>query len=104
MKIAYIAGPYRAETQEGIRRNIAHARRVAEKYWRLGYAVFCPHLNSAHMDGVVDDAVFLAGDIAILKRCHVVVAMSTWSNSVGATKEIELADDLEIEVIYDDLP
>ena len=102
MKIAYIAGPYRSETPEGVRRNIAHARRVAEKYWRLGYAVFCPHLNSAHMDGVVPDENFLAGDIIILKRCDVVVAMKTWAKSKGATKEIELADELEIEVIYDD--
>ena len=102
MKIAYIAGPYRSETPEGVRRNIAHARRVAEKYWRLGFAVFCPHLNSAHMDGVVADAAFLAADIIILKRCDVVVAMKTWNRSKGATREVELADELQIEVIYDD--
>lgn len=102
MKIAYIAGPYRAENWEGVKRNIAHARRVAVRYWRLGYAVFCPHLNSAHLDDVVPDEVFLAGDIAILKRCDVVVAMKTWSKSKGAAREIELADELQIEVIYDD--
>lgn len=104
MKIAYIAGPYRADNYHGVMQNIAHARRVAEKYWRLGYAVICPHLNSAYMDGVVDDAVFLAADITMMKRCNLVVAMVTWSKSEGATKEINLAEDIEMEIVYDDTP
>ncbi len=103
MKVAYIAGPYRAGTYEGMVRNIRHAKRVAEKYWKLGYAVICPHMNSAHLDGLVPDEVFLSAGLEMVRRSNVVVAMATWAASEGATKEIELADELEIEVVYDDL-
>lgn len=102
MKLAYIAGPYRSQSVHRIIENIAEAHQVAVKYWKLGYAVVCPHLNSALMDGSVHDEVFLAGDIEILKRCDVVVAMKSWDTSPGAKREIELADSLEIPVIYDD--
>lgn len=106
MKIAYIAGPYRAGQGRTIDENISAARKVAEKYWRKGYAVFCPHLNSAQMDGVVPDKNFLDGDILIMKRLirgegDVVVAMQNWNESFGATYEVNLAEELEMEVVYD---
>jgi hypothetical protein len=45
--------------------------------------------------------LWLEGDIAIMKRCDVVVAMSTWEKSTGAKAEIELAARLGIEIIFD---
>ena len=101
VEIAYIAGPYRADTVAGIRRNIENARKVAEKYWKLGYAVFCPHLNSAFMDGICPDENFLEGGLEILKRCDVLVMVDGWMDSTGARAEHDMAMVEDMEIIYE---
>ncbi len=101
MKIAYVVGPYRAKTIEGIARNIQAAEAVAKKYWLKGYAVICPHKNTAFFDGLTDDDVWLDGDLEILSRCDVVVAMQGWDKSWGAKREVEEAQKLKKEIIYD---
>jgi hypothetical protein len=100
MQIIFISGPYRASTRDGISRNIATARRHAEQLWKEGYAVLCPHLNSAHMYGVVDDQVFLDGDLAMLRRCDVVYMLPKWRESEGAKNERRMAVRWCKEVIY----
>jgi hypothetical protein len=106
MRVAYIAGPFRSPSFWGIVQNVRAAEAVALKYWRLGYAVICPHTNTANFDGAVpketEQEVWLAGDIEIMKRCDVVVAMSTWEKSSGAREEIRLARELGMEIIFDD--
>ena len=102
MKLCYIAGPYRSKTQDGVAYNVNAARAVALKYMKLGYAVICPHSNTAFMDSMLPDEFFLSMDICLMKRCDVVVAMKTYSESAGALYEIELAEELEIPIIYDD--
>ena len=102
MKIAYIAGPYRSKWGlPGRILNILRARKVAKKYWKKGYAVVCPHMNSALMDGVVPDQSFLDGDIEILKHCDVIVMMHSWRWSRGAVDEWEFAKSSNLQVIYD---
>lgn len=101
MKICFISGPYRADTPAGVRANIERARSVAEAYWRKGYAVICPHANSAFMDGIVPDQAFLDGDIEMLRRCDVVVMMEKWTFSDGARAEHDIAMGLGIEIIYE---
>ncbi len=101
MKIAYIAGPYRAKTKLGIVLNVIRARKVAKKYWKKGYAVICPHSNSALFDGVVPDETFLDGDIEILKLCDVLIAMDGWYMSEGTKNEIKFAYENHIPVVYD---
>ena len=102
MKVAYIAMPYRADSTWEIRRNIQRAEHLAMKYWRLGYAVICPHKNTAHFDGGADDSVWLDGDIEILKRCDVIVMGYNWVHSSGAKNELKEAEAAGLEVIYDD--
>ena len=101
MKIAYIAGPYRAKTKWGVQQNIAAAEAVALKYWELGYAVICPHKNTSHFDGAMPDETWLAGDIEILKRCDAIVLMSNYRDSVGACRELVVAMENGLEVIYE---
>ncbi len=91
MKIAYVAGPYRAKTIQGVVENIRRARELALRLWKLGYAVICPHSNTAFFDGVCPDSVWLEGDIEILKRCDLVVLVDGWENSAGARREVEVA-------------
>ena len=102
MKVAYIAGPFRAKTHWGIVQNVRAAEQVALKYWKLGYAVICPHTNTANFDGAVEgDNLWLDGDIEIMKRCDLVIAMSNWRNSGGAREEVKLAESLGMEIVFD---
>jgi hypothetical protein len=85
--------------------NILRARAVAKKYWILGYAVICPHLNSALFDGVVPDDNFLEGGKEIVRRLDpatdCLVLMKNWDKSAGAGMEAAIAYALGIEVVYD---
>lgn len=106
MKVAYIAGPYSAESHNELYENMQVARRYAVKYWKLGYAVICPHLNTAFMDGIVnggnkfeDWPVFLIGDFELLKRSDIVVMIPGWRDSKGAVEEHTKAVEWGKEII-----
>lgn len=101
MKIAYIAGPYRGKNAFEIDQNIHNARKIAAKYWKLGYAVICPHSNSAHMDGIVPDSDFLEGAMEMLRRSDVVVFCPNWRLSEGTNLEREEALHLGKHIIYE---
>ena len=97
MKVAYVAGPYRAKTINGIWCNIERAKLLAADLWKMGYAVICPHANTAFMDGATtsnqadDSHVWLKGDLEILKRCDCIVMIPGWEQSEGATAEMQYA-------------
>jgi hypothetical protein len=104
MRIAYIAGPYRSKYGIiGIALNIWKARQVAKKYWKKGFAVICPHSNSALFDGIVKDEVFLEGDREFIKRLNpkkdILVLMKDWRKSSGAIQEAFLANMIGINVV-----
>jgi len=101
MKVAYISGPYLADTADRIQSNIDKAKDVAIKYWGLGYAVICPHLNTVHFDGLYMDDVWLKGDIEIVKRCDVIVMIDGWKDSKGATEEWYVALKNNLDVVYE---
>jgi hypothetical protein len=100
MKVAYIAGPYRSNTPSGIVQNIRNAEAVAIKYWQLGYAVICPHKNTALFDGLAPDSVWFEGDLEILKRCDVIVMVKGWEKSTGAREELSFAKAHGLEVMF----
>lgn len=101
MILVYIAGPYRSETLHGVVENIRRAEAVAIKYWKQGYAVICPHLNTALIDGVIPDKDILKGDLVILSRCDIVVMMKGWETSKGAIEEHHYAKSLGITIYYE---
>jgi len=102
MKVVYIAGPYRSsEGPNGILDNIYRARQVALKYWKLGYAVVCPHMNTAFMDGAEADQIWLDGDLEILSRCDTIIMMPNWIKSEGAIREHSEACKLGLKIIYE---
>ena len=107
MKVAYISGSYRARTIFGVIWNILKARKVALKYWRRGYAVICPHMNTALFDGKCPDDVWLKGGIAFIRRLRpaphkdVVIMMEGWRMSEGAKAESAAAAKRGVEVRLD---
>jgi hypothetical protein len=100
MKVVYLSGPYRSNTVHGIVENIRKAEKYAIQLWDEGYAVICPHKNSALLDGIVPDDCFLEGDKEILRRCDIIYMMPGWEYSEGAKAEHQLAKDLGISIIY----
>jgi hypothetical protein len=102
MKVAFISGPYRAPTPYEINQNIRRAEAVAIKYWQAGYAVICPHKNTALFDGLCDDKIWLAGDMEFLKRSDVIVMCENWSKSKGSLQEHSFAVEYGIQIIYED--
>ena len=101
MKIIFISGPYRADSEWGVKQNIRHAELAAVRLWREGWAVFCPHKNTAFFGGVCDDSVWLKGDLVILRVCHAIYMLNTWRKSTGAIDEHEEAKRLGLEIIYE---
>jgi len=101
--IAYVAHPYRAKTIDEIAENIWDSRRVAKKYWKQGYAVICPCLNSAFMDGEIKDKDFIEGDLVLLSYADLLVLSGDWKKSTGCMAEREFAKVHGMPILDDNL-
>ncbi len=102
MKLVYVAGPYRAETREGVAQNVAAARHVGQLCVRKGWFPVLPTVNTAHFDhdfpGLADDQYWLDGTMELMRRCDAVVLVDGWQYSSGALAEIEEARKLGLKV------
>jgi hypothetical protein len=97
--LAYVAGPYRdPRGAHYINGNIERARRLASILWQRGYSVLCPHLNTAHFDGLCSDRAFLDGALEMLRRCDLMVLTMAWHASQETRGEIECALRLGIPI------
>lgn len=90
MRLIYIAGPYRAPTPWGRHLNIERARAYGAILPPLGVYPMIPHSNTAHMDGIADDEVFLEGTMEMLRRCDGALFIPRWEQSSGARAEQDL--------------
>ena len=97
MKSVYIAGPYTAPNRELEDANIDQAAVVAAEYMRKGYAVFCPHTMSAHLDrehnedGMLQHKDWLRNDVYWLQFCDAIHLLPGWDESEGAKFEYQVA-------------
>ena len=98
----YISGPLRAETEYLQQQNLQRARLEAENFWRMGFSVFCPHLNTAGMSGLLDDDdEFIVGDLQWLRCADIAIFIPGWTGSKGAVLEHNEAITMEdIEIYY----
>lgn len=105
--VIYIAGPYNSKTEWGLELNIRHAEDAALRLWLAGWAVICPHKNTAHFGGQLhnsldDRNMWLNGDLELVRRCDAMYVLTGWEDSNGTKAEIALAERLGMEVIYED--
>jgi len=92
MKIAYVAGPFRAENAWEIEQNIRRAEALSLEIWRTpGWCAICPHTNTRFFQGAAPDSVWLEGDLEILRRCEALVLTPDWMKSSGAREEVREA-------------
>ena len=101
-EVVYISGPY-SNGGGSIDENILRARKVAIRYWEMGYTVICPHLNTAHFenDCKLKWEDYIEGDFELIRRSDIVVMLPGWLNSSGATEEHNEARRLNKTIIYD---
>ena len=100
-KILYIAGPYRAATINKTYHNIHEARRRMEWAWVNGYIPICPHMNSAFIDGIVEDEVIFSGYCRLVAGCDVIMMIDGWEESNGSIEELIVAERNQLERIPD---
>ena len=105
MLLAYVAGPYTADTLDGIEENCHRARLVGKELARCGSNVFpvVPHQTGRDMEDIGDYEYWCEATLELMRRCDVVYAMQGWEGSKGARGEIAEANKLGIPVIYHDL-
>jgi nucleoside 2-deoxyribosyltransferase len=88
VKVIYVGGPYKARTPEEVERNIAAASDMAFRVWSCGHVAICPHLNVPKgAEEKLPRAVFLMGDLAILRRCDALLVVGDWESSAGTVAE-----------------
>lgn len=100
-RVCYLSGPYSDASENVVWQNIFEARKVARELWKKGWAVICPHMNTAFMGG--DDLGhddFMEGDLELLERSDAVVMMPGWEGSKGAQIEWNRAADLHLPIFY----
>lgn len=98
MRVIYVAGPYRGPDAWAIESNIRRAEALALEVWRLGAVALCPHCNTRFFQGAAPDAVWLEGDLELLRRCDAVILTPDWEDSRGARVERELAARLGLPI------
>jgi len=96
----FICGPFRDALKEQIQRNISTAEVVALHYWRKGYNVYCPHLNSGAFHGKAPDRVFLRAALEELESSRVVVVLPGWESHEGCRAEVDLAHKLKKDIVF----
>jgi nucleoside 2-deoxyribosyltransferase len=92
LAVIYIAGPYRGPHAWAIEEHIRAAERLALDVWRMGAVALCPHTNTRFFHGVAPDAVWLAGDLELLRRCDALLLTADWEASAGARAERAYAE------------
>lgn len=110
MKVIYVAGKYLGDCDWETYLNVHYARLVAHGLWGQGWAVICPHANTAFFGGIGegnrddpngDWVKWLNGDLEIIRRCDAIYMLKNWRSSKGAKVELQEALRLGKEVIYE---
>lgn len=111
MEVAYVCGPYIGQDYFEIDRNIVAARDIAFELWKKGYAVVCPHMNSAHFETVyhllgMENSDFMKAGLELVRRSDILVLVDGWERSEEAKEDIEFAKELGLTIyeIVEDVP
>lgn len=110
MRVFYIAGKFRAplawdrsrSDMFQVQQHIMAAMAVARDVWIGGHVALCPHANTMFFTdtGGIEDRVWLAGDLILLRRCDAVITVPGWEGSRGARREVHQATRWQIPVFH----
>jgi hypothetical protein len=106
VKVIIVAGKYTSKSDWEKDQNIQKARAVARMLWYLGWAVICPHSNTSFFgDNEENDPgereMWTQGVLELVSRSDAIYMMKGYEQSEGAKKELELAEELGLEVLFE---
>lgn len=88
MKTIYVSGRYSSDDHSAKVANIRLAFEFAVRLWRMGWGVFCPHLNTAFMENrKIDYESFMKFDLLMVEKCDAIFMLPNWTESPGAQRE-----------------
>ena len=92
--IAYVCGPYSADSIEERNANIAAADAAGRDLLAMGYAVIVPHNNTRawEEDTRFKHGDFITMDLTLLERCDLLCVVDESTDSPGARTEIDWAE------------
>lgn len=100
MIVIYLAGALRGKNKREKKRNMRRAKRWAERLWRMGFAVYSPHLNSGWLDTPETDPHVIPANIQLMLMCDITVVMPNWENSIGTKEEIKQCEKRRHPIFY----
>ena len=103
MKVAYIAGPFRADNSWEIEKNIRVAEAIGyERLLPHNIMFICPHSNARFSGGTFTDEIWLDCTAELLLRCDLMVLTSPGAPDIseGTAGEVEIAREMGIPIYY----
>jgi nucleoside 2-deoxyribosyltransferase len=103
MKLIYIAGPFSNDDNLRIEVNILKAKKAMRELLKKGWAVICPHANTAGFqhENEIEDSIYYSADLEMLKRCDAVFMLKDWKHSHGAVNEHLISKQNNISIYYE---
>lgn len=104
-KVLYVAGPFRADSEQLIQANVERARAVGMFLRKLGAYPVIPHLNTGFFFGLgFPEEQTLTGCVELVRRCDGVVLQGAWWKSTGTRLEYNAASAADVPVfLYDEI-
>jgi hypothetical protein len=86
--VVYVAGPYTAPTEAGVKANILEAAKIAGEIRRAGFSAVVPHLESLYNEVCISEEEWIEHGIALLRRCDAIFDFRRGRKSRGTAAEV----------------
>ena len=100
-KVVYVAGPYSAETMNGVWENIVLAQKAGMRLIDAGHIPVIPHSMWCGYEGEYEHGFFVDMGIGVMSKCDAICMVGDWPNSKGSYMELAAAVEMGKEVMFD---
>jgi len=105
--LIYISGPYNADSEEKIEKNVRKAEDLAlELIKRTSHYPICPHTMTKGWEKKISLDDIMRSDFEAVKKCDALLMLEGWEKSRGAKLEKKYAGILDKPIYYsiDEIP
>lgn len=101
-ELLYISGQITNQHKGCQSLNVQRGKHYARKWFKNGFAIHCPHLQTNGFQDMGKWKDFIYRDLAVLSKCDGIVMIPGWRYSKGALVEHMFASANQIPIIHDD--